>query len=490
MSWIIGLLIPVLVFGQTEELPGVLKDHVRVLASPEFQGRGLGTEGAELARAYISTHFADAGLEPIGEDYFHDFRVRIGLAWVPAINVVGKLPGSNPELKDEVIVVGAHYDHLGYVYRSGDKSIYHGADDNASGVATLIELAAHLSENREKVGRTIVFVAFDAEESGLWGARMFLQDSVVHPERIRGMFSLDMVGMYEANNALDLKGIASFAGGRELAEQLSQKHHIKLGNTSAEIERRTDTWPFGNIGIPAAHAFTHLKSPYHQPEDTYDLLDYEGMASIKGFLADLIVELSQMPEVNPSDAFAARLKKSEEGRVVEIKKPFFSFGLVLHNGSGHHRYRDEFFRAKSVYNFSGGLFAQFNLSPSFTLQPELLFDLNGSKFGDGTFRRTSITAPVNLQYNLFQIESEARFFILGGAYYRYNVGGKVEGNSIDYGNDFEENEWGLSFGLGVEIMRVHLGWTQRIGMSDINQSHSVGTSLRDRNSYFSIGYRF
>lgn len=483
-------MIPVSIFGQNTELPDVLKEHVRVLASPEFQGRGLGTAGTDLAREYISTHFADAGLKPVGEDFFHDFRVRIGLAWVPARNIVGKLPGNDPDLKDEIIVIGAHYDHLGYVFRSGEKLIYHGADDNASGVATLIELAAHLSENRDQLGRTIVFIAFDAEESGLWGARMFLQDSVVNPERIRGMFSIDMVGMYEANGALDLKGIGSFASGRELAQQLSQQHNIRLGNTSAEIERRTDTWPFGNIGIPAAHAFTHLKSPYHQPEDTYDLLDYEGMASIKRFLSDLTIELSRMPEVNPSDTFAARLKKTPEGQVVEIKRPFFSYGLVLHNGSGHHRYRGEFFRAKSVYNFSGGLFAQMNLSPSFTLQPELLFDLNGSKFGEGTFRRTSITAPVNLQYNLFQIENEARVYILGGGYFRYNIGGKVEGDSIDFDRDFEESEWGVSFGLGVEIMRLHLGWTQRIAMSDINQDFLSGTSIRDRNSYFSIGFRF
>ncbi|TVR89640.1 MAG: M20/M25/M40 family metallo-hydrolase [Saprospirales bacterium] len=485
----IGLFLPVLGVAQTGELANDLKEHVRILASPEFEGRGLGTDGIEMARTYIEAQFEEAGLEQIGDSYFHDFKIRIGLAWVPGRNIVGKIPGSDPELRDEVIVIGAHYDHLGYAVRDGQKVIYHGADDNASGTATLMELAHYFSANRENLGRTIVFVAFDAEESGLWGARWFLRDSLVAHDQIRTMFSLDMVGMYEEYGGLDLKGMGTLAGGVDMAKSLAETRGINLKNTGAQIERRTDTWPFGSIGVPAIHAFTGLVSPYHQPEDTYDLLDYEGMAEIKWFLADLVAEMSTAEDLEPSDRFLASTRR-EDGRVVEIRRPFFEYGISLHNGSGFHRHRNEFFRARSSYNFAGGLFAQFNLSNRFTLQPEVLYDYNGSKWEEGSFRRHSVTVPLNVQFNFAQIENEFRAFLFAGGYYRYNFGGKVAGESIDYDAGFEDTEFGINFGIGVEIIRLHLGWTMRRGMTDLNQDGGSLGSIRDVNSLFTVGVTF
>ncbi len=482
---LLAVLMPWTLSAQSGELSERLKEHVQILASPEFEGRGLGTKGAEMAGEYVKAQFIDAGLDPLADDFFHEFQVRIGLAWVSARNVVGVIPGSDPDLRDEVIVLGAHYDHLGFAMRDGEKVIYHGADDNASGTATLIELAKYFSDNRDQVGRTIVFVAFDAEESGLWGARWFLRDSLVPHDQIKAMFSLDMVGMYEEYGGLDLRGMGSVAGGADMAKSQAEARGINLLNTGAQIERRTDTWPFGNIGVPSIHAFTGLVSPYHQPEDTYDLLDYEGMAEIKWFLADLVTEMSNAEELLPSDRFLASTRR-EDGRVVEIRRPFFEYGISLHNGSGFHRHRNEFFRARSSYNFAGGLFAQFNLSKRFTLQPEVLYDYNGSKWEEGSFRRHSVTVPLNLHLNFAQVENEFRAYVFGGGYYRYNFGGKVAGESIDYDIEFEDTEFGIGYGIGVQIMRVHLGWTMRRAVTDINQS-SESNSIRHVNSYFTLG---
>lgn len=480
-------LLPYCIVAQNTELENTLELHVQTLASPEMEGRGLGTEGSEKAREYILQEFQEAGLDKIGNSIIHPFKIRQGLAWIPAFNIVGVLEGKHPILKDEIIVIGAHYDHMGYVYRSGNRVIYPGADDNASGVAALIELAHYLGKKKENLNRTLVFVAFDAEESGLWGAQNFLSDSIVHPENIKAMFSMDMVGMYSSNKGLDLKGIATIEGGKTLAEDIAVDHSIQLKNTSAIIERRTDTWPFGSMGIPAIHGFTGLNSPYHKPEDTYDQLDYAGMAQVKTYLADLIWELDKMEEIKRSSSFEAQIKMEENG-VVEIKKPFFRFGLTMHNGSGYHNYQDDFFRAQSLYNFAAGIFTQFHLSNSFAVQPEILFDLNGSQMEEGNFRRQSITIPINIQYNIGSIENELRVFPFIGGYYRYNYGGKIDGTSIDYENLFEETEYGLNFGLGIEIMQIQIGWTARRALSDLNQPN--GNSIRDVNNYFTLGYRF
>src|SRR5690606_5162560 len=113
--------------------------------------------------------------------------------------------------------------------------------------------------------RSLIFIAFDAEESGLLGSKHYVEtiDAELR-NQIKAMFSFDMVGMLEANKGLDLKGIGSLVNGEEIAKKHTDG--ITLLNTSASIENRTDTEPFGDKGIPAIHVFTGTKSPYHKPE--------------------------------------------------------------------------------------------------------------------------------------------------------------------------------------------------------------------------------
>ncbi len=466
------------------DLPEILKQHVAILASDSLEGRGLGTQGKIIAKNYIANHFEEIGLEPLGDDYFQNFNLRIGLAWVPATNVVGFLEGSDPNLRDEVIVIGAHYDHLGYRKENGERILYPGADDNASGTASLMELARYFSENPDKTPRSLVFIAFDAEESGLHGAYHFVRDSTYFDlSRVKAMFSVDMVGMYETNGGLDLKGIASVSGGREMARKIASDLDINLKNTSADIERRTDTWPFGIKGIPAIHPFTGTVSPYHQPGDKYHLLEYEGMAKLQYFLRDLVSEMSAMPEIKPSRAFLSRF--SEEHRsFVRLNS-----GFTVHQGTGHHRYPSDFFKAKSVYNFAGGFFLQMHFGSFLTLQPEVLYDFNGSQTTNGRFLRHSLTIPVNLQFNIPLDEDFARPFVFTGAYYRYHFTAKDDGESLSFPDDISQDEWGLNFGVGIEIMSVYVAWTYRRGLTDIFDSQT-NPSIRDRNSLLSVGYRF
>lgn len=461
-------------------LPGRLKEHVATLASDSLEGRGLGTEGKVMAKQYIAGRFGDAGLLAFHDDYFQHFDLRIGLARVPGTNVVGYLRGNDPVLRDEYIVVGAHYDHLGYEYSNDRRIIYNGADDNASGVAVVIELAGYFSRNRDLLGRSIIFVAFDAEESGLLGSEIFTGgNEIPDMENIRAMFSLDMVGMYEANSGLHLLGIGTLEGGKELARRVASEQGIRLRDLTSEIPSRTDTWPFGTLGIPSFQAFTGLESPYHQPGDTYDLLDYEGMAGITRYLQALVTEMAAMPELASSRKF----KRMQHPLGLR-----FNTGILANIGSTNHIYPDEFFDANNVFAFSTGLFLKVQAGQIFAVQPEILYDFNGSKSADGTYRRHSLTIPLNLHYYLLSDQRDmVRVFPLAGPWFRYNFAGRDGGEAIDF-DLHPSTEWGISLGFGFEVMRVSMAFTWRRGLTDIPVM--PGTSAFHGGRYFTAGLRF
>ncbi|MHC5005676.1 MAG: M20/M25/M40 family metallo-hydrolase, partial [Planctomycetota bacterium] len=203
------------------ELPPVfarrsLREHVEWLAAPERRGRGLGTGELDDCAAYIADRFSEAGLEPCGDDggWFQQFTVEDGPDGRPATgrNVVGILRGTRAGWSDQSIVIGAHYDHLGLGWpdvRAGAEGlVHHGADDNASGVAVLIELARALAA--EGGGScSIVFVAFSAEEAGLRGSRHYVANPCLPAAGIRGMINMDTVGrLSEGGLAIHATGTA------------------------------------------------------------------------------------------------------------------------------------------------------------------------------------------------------------------------------------------------------------------------------------------
>jgi aminopeptidase YwaD len=399
---------------------------------------------------------------------------------VPGTNVVGYLPGSDPEFYDEYIVIGAHYDHLGYEYRNGERVIYNGADDNASGVAVVIELARYFVQNPDLLGRSVIFVAFDAEESGLLGSEIFIgENEVLDKDKVKVMFSLDMVGMYEAHRGLSLPGVGTLKGGEELALKVASAQDLRLKNTTAEIPSRTDTWPFGEIGIPAIQAFTGLESPYHRPEDTYDLLDYAGMARITVYLQALVSAMSVMPELDSSRRFA------------RLQRPYglrFNTGILANIGSTHHSYRDEFFRANNVFAFSTGLFLQVQAGQKFSLQPEILYDYNGSRSPEGTYRRHSVITPLNLHFYLAGDQrGMIKAYTIAGGYHRFNFAGKNGGENMDFNNSHPASEWGVNLGFGLKVMKLDIAFTFRRALTDI--SILPENTIFNTGQFFTIGYR-
>ena len=471
-------------YADDPNLKNRLRTHVKILASDSLQGRGLGTDGAEMARNYIVEQFQDVGIQPFGEDYLQKFSFRQNLAWIPAVNIVGVVKGSDPVLKDEYILIGAHYDHLGYDIQNDEKRVFPGADDNASGVAAIIELGRYFSQNQNLPGRSLLIVAFDAEESGLLGSKHFVENSPVPVENIRLMFSFDMVGMYDANNGLHLKGMASLENGDVWAESHAEEYNIRLRQTGSDIARRTDTEPFGRAGIPAAHVFTGQKSPYHKPEDQYHLLDYEGMVIIHNFMKGFLSNLSAEPQLLQSSSFIASVL--QESSLVG-RRP--SVGFLLNTGSGFHRYPDEFFKAKPLLSVSTGLYFNLPLSNIFGLQLETLYDLNRSQISGGNFHRQSFTVPLNIQFGTPDVQGQdIHFFLFSGPYYRYSFSGESSGVKMDFDDVFRNDEWGYSLGVGLNIFGFFMGYTSRRAVTNLLLDDE--NKILDSNGYFSIGYRF
>jgi hypothetical protein len=440
-------------FESSNSLAGQLQNHVSILAADSLEGRGLGTEGKLKAKRYVSSFFRQIGLEPYdGSNYYQHFTVRSGIIQAHASNVIGILRGTDPKLRDEFIIIGAHYDHLGYSDSKENRIVFNGADDNASGVAVMMEIARIMSKEEPK--RSVVFIAFDAEESGLLGAKEFLNtNKLVIREKIKAMFSLDMVGMYKANKGVDLFGMKTFERGAEIAEKTALNHNISIKRMTSDIAQRTDTQPFGEAGIPAIHAYTGQKSPYHKPTDTWEKLDYDGMADITGFLSDLIYGMSVMDEIIPLRS----IDRSERYIGVNV-------GMISYFGNSRHLFSDDFYNAKRIISFGGGLAFQLHIGNKVTIQAEAAYQSDGSKSEQGVFRRSALYTPANIHWNLSSMGRENRFSVFTGPYHRYNFGGKNGEEKLDFLEVYNEREWGYNVGIGLDFMKwqIKAEWQRSI----------------------------
>ncbi len=442
-----------------------LRKHVYILASDSLSGRGFGFPEKQLAIDYIMNQFSEAGLKPIDDDYLNYFGFNSGTFFVEGKNIVGVIEGSDPVLKDEYILLGAHYDHLGWKEVDGEKVVNNGADDNASGVASIIEIGRALKDAGLK--RSIVIVAFDGEEAGLLGSKAFVTNEVLDPSSIKAMFSLDMVGMLEKNKGLDLDGIKSLKDGRELAKKIAERESINITREKNAITSNTDTWHFAKKDIPAVHVFTGLKSPYHKPGDDADLLDYDGMSSVAGFVTTLVTDLANEEQVKANERF---IRSSVNPRIM--------LGVQLNIGGSGFHYPDEYFNSKSVLAVDAGLVAKLKLSDNFFLQPGVTYGLTGSKVEEGKLRMQSITPALDLLISTRaeDIASPSAFLSLGG-YYRNYLSATMDGSSYDFKNDYYSKEKGLRFGFGVHVNKIQIVYQFELGKDKINKTDLNGKVL-------------
>jgi Zn-dependent M28 family amino/carboxypeptidase len=281
---------------------------VGFLAADAREGRGVGTAGLDAAAEYLAQEFARIGLsQPWDHGYFQHFTIdstapaaahsNIGGAAVR--NVVGVLPGRGP-LAGQVVVLGAHYDHLG---RGGAGMgsldpdsvavIHNGADDNASGTAALLEAARLLRGRLQGNRRTVVFVAFTAEESGLIGSGWYVQHPLHPTDSTVAMINFDMVGRLRDDRLLAL-GAATAPEFPALLDSINVKHGLDL-QASGDGWGRSDHASFYALKVPVIHFFTDLHDQYHRVSDDAETINAAGIARVAAYAADLTIALATRP---------------------------------------------------------------------------------------------------------------------------------------------------------------------------------------------------
>jgi aminopeptidase YwaD len=210
---------------------------------------------------------------------------------VSTANVAMKLEGNQPA--EGYVIVGAHFDHLGMggpgsSSRAPDTTgVHHGADDNASGVALMIELAEKLAASKEGYGRTIIFVAFTGEEIGLLGSKYFVENMGIDPKDVNLMVNLDMVGRMKEGNGVQVGGVGTAMGLRDTVKAYADTTELSLTFTE-EGYGPSDHSSFYGKEIPVIFITTGAHLDYHTPDDTFDKLNYEGMVRIGNLVADVI----------------------------------------------------------------------------------------------------------------------------------------------------------------------------------------------------------
>jgi hypothetical protein len=278
--------------------PVQVREDVKYLASDALGGRLSGTPGADSAAAYIARRFAQLGLQQPQDGWYQEFTLpaesqsaqKAGVAGKPARNVLALLPGRDPSRRNEMVIVGAHYDHLGTGWQGASLDAaqagapHNGADDNASGVAALLNVAARLA--LDPPARTVVFIAFAGEEMGLLGSNYYVRHPVVANGSALAMVNFDMVGRLK-NDKLIVYGTGTAAEFPALLDSLNRTAKFDLRPVS-DGYGPSDQTSFYAVKMPVLHFFTDLHEDYHRPSDDAEKINVPGLAKVADFATGAI----------------------------------------------------------------------------------------------------------------------------------------------------------------------------------------------------------
>ena len=285
-----------------------IKEDVTFLASDELEGRQTGTEGEKKAAAYISNRFKELNLQPKGtQNYLQPFSFRPktnphdevkfdvnGDGTITGNNILGFLDNK----AENTIIIGAHYDHLGFggegsLYRDSIKAIHNGADDNASGVAVLLNLAAKLKV--KNTNNNYLFMGFSGEEMGLLGSNYFVKNPTIDIKKISYMINMDMVGRMKKDSSLAVYG----TGTSPIFKQVLKSHNDNFRLVQQESGvGPSDHTSFYLADIPVLHFFTGQHEDYHKPGDDSEKLNYDGMHLISDYIFNIITDLDDNGKIS------------------------------------------------------------------------------------------------------------------------------------------------------------------------------------------------
>ncbi len=316
-----------------------IKEDVSELSSDTYEGRETGTKGEQEAAEYISKRFEQLGLEPKGTKGFYQrfsfkpktdphsevsYSTMSEDSTITGTNILGFIDNK----AETTVIIGAHYDHLGFgsegsLYRGKEKAIHNGADDNASGVAVMLDLARKLKTDNK--GNNYLFMAFSGEEMGLLGSNYFVKNPTLDIKNANYMINMDMVGRLKPDSTLAVYGVGTSPRFKQTLNATNTR--FKLVENESGVGPSDHTSFYLN-DIPVLHFFTGQHEDYHKPSDDSERLNYDGMEAISTYIFDVISDLDKAGKL----AFRKTKNESEE-------TPRFKVGLgvipdYLYDGKG------------------------------------------------------------------------------------------------------------------------------------------------------------
>jgi Zn-dependent M28 family amino/carboxypeptidase len=316
-----------------------LKEDVEFLSSDALEGRQTSTKGEEEAAKYIAKRFKDLKLQEKGTNgYLQTFSFKPKTdphsevvfttmaedSTITGTNVLGYIDNN----AENTIVIGAHYDHLGFggdgsLFRGDEKAIHNGADDNASGVAVMLDLAKKLQKTN--TNNNYLFIAFSGEEMGLLGSNYFVKNPTFDIKKVNYMINMDMVGRLKQDSTLAVYGVGTSTRFKQTLKANNDK--FKLVENESGVGP-SDHTSFYLSDIPVLHFFTGQHEDYHKPSDDFEKLNYEGMNTISNYIFAVISDL------NNAGKLSFRTTKNESEEVPRFKVGLGVIPDYLYDGKG------------------------------------------------------------------------------------------------------------------------------------------------------------
>jgi hypothetical protein len=302
-----------------QALAGIQTDqlmrHVNTLADDTLEGRAAGSRGGRAAANYLVSELRQIGVTPLGDNgtFAQDFRQSMR-------NILAVVEGSDPILKSEALVIGAHYDHVGYGTQKNSFGplglIHNGADDNASGTAGLLELAKALQSLRVKPRRSIVIAFWDGEEDGLHGSKHWMEHPTWPRNKIVGNINIDMIGRLgdatTGRKNVEVHGSRSATGFRQWFSEVNSRAQLPL-EFPWKLQEDSDHWEFYRRGIPTVMLHTGLHKEYHRPSDDTHLINQKGLTEVTRLILELAVSWA-----NKEEPFVFREKSRTESEPHQV----------------------------------------------------------------------------------------------------------------------------------------------------------------------------
>ncbi|MGB5983645.1 MAG: M28 family peptidase [Nonlabens sp.] len=346
-------------------MSGDMKTDVQILAADSLQGRETGTPYELAAADYIAKRMKQSGLQPAGNEntYFQTFSFKPssdphqeaafvdekGDGFLTGTNVIGMIDNN----ADHTVIIGAHYDHLGMggegSLHRGDAAVHNGADDNASGVAVMLELGYRFRESENETNFTArfgseekengvflnkggnfknsnyLFIAFSGEEMGLLGSNYFTKNPTVDMDKANYMINMDMVGRLNDESVLAISGTGTTPRWKQVLKSANEDFELALSESGVGPSDHTS---FYLNDIPVLHFFTGQHTDYHKPGDDANKLNYNGMQQIADYIERVVVEL------NGAGKLPFRKTKNESEEVPRFKVALGVIPDYLFTGKG------------------------------------------------------------------------------------------------------------------------------------------------------------